>query len=216
MLKRSYSTSSSYVPTKRGRYPPKARRIPRAPRASGVSLVKRTVSYDHSFNVDAAYGFGFSPTYLWVNGSATTAIVSASDITNLYDCVRVKYVDVIITPFCNVHEYAVDTATTGIRNIPILYMAEDKTDSSVPNINTLLQEDTLKVDMLDKVIRHRCYPRINTGSDTINLSYGKQWIVAGSDIPANGIKMYIDTINAQTYAGVRFNFIITYECKDAR
>jgi len=216
MLKRSYSTSSSYVPSKRGKYPPKSRRLPRAPRIGGITLVKRTVAYDHTFNVDAAYGFGFSPTHLWVNGAANTSIGSASDITNLYDCVRVKYVDVIITPYANVHEYATDTVTTGVRNIPILYMAEDKTDSDVPNINSLLQEDTLKVDMLDKVIRHRVYPRINTGSNTINMNYGKQWIVAGSDIPANGIKVYVDTINAQTYTGVRFNFVITYECKDAR
>ena len=71
------------------------------------------------------------PTYLWVNGSATTAIGQASDITNLYDLVRVKYVDVIICPNANVHETAVDTVTTGARNIPVLYMAEDKSDNDV-------------------------------------------------------------------------------------
>lgn len=214
MLKRSYSTSSSYVPAKRSKLP--KRRIPRGPRVGGVALVKRSVYYDTTFNVDLAAGFGFSPTYLWVNGSAATAIGQASDISNLYDLVRVKYVDIIICPNANVHETAVDSLTTGARNIPVVYMAEDKSDNDVPNINTLLQHDTLKVDMLDKVIRHRIYPRINTGSNTINLSYGKQWIVSGSDIPANGFKMYIDTLTAQTYLGCRINFIITYECKDAR
>jgi len=125
-------------------------------------------------------------------------------------------VDLIITPNANMHEIATDTVTTGARNIPVVYYAVDKTDNDVPNVNTLLQEDTLKVDMLDKVLRYRCYPRINTGSNTINLDYGKQWLVSGSDIPANGMKLYIDTLTAQTYAGCRLNFIITYECKDAR
>lgn len=215
MLKRSYSTSSSYVPAKRGKVSSKVRRIPRAPK-SGAALVKRCVTYSHDFNVDLGVGFGFSPTNLWVNGASSTAIPLASDISNLYDLCRVKYVDMIITPFANVHEIASDTVTTGIRNIPIIYYCEDKTDNDVPNLNSLFQQDTLKVDMFDKVIRHRVYPRINTGSNTVNLAYGKQWVLTAADLPANGIKMYVDTNVAQTYLGCRINFIITYECKDAR
>lgn len=125
----------------------------------------------------------------------------------------------IITPYANVHEYTVDTVTTGARNIPIIYYCEDKTDCDVPNVNTLLQEDTLKVDMLDKVIRHTVYPRLNmfaSGSNSINMNSRPQWILSGTDVPCFGIKMYVDTLTAQTYAGLRVNFIITYECKDAK
>lgn len=218
MLKRTYSTSSSYVPAKRGKYPPKPRRIPRAPRTN-IAIVKRCVYYDATLNVDLAAGFGFSPTNLWVNGASSTAITSASDMTNMYEFVRIKKVDMIITPYANVHEYTVDTVTTGARNIPIIYHCEDKSDSDVPNINSLLQEDTLKVDMLDKVIKRTIYPKYNmyaSGGNFININRNAAWVLTGSDVPSFGIKMYVDTLVANTYSGLRVNFVITYECKDAK
>lgn len=214
MPKRSY-TDSSYAVRKRSKYN-YPRRIPRGPRAGSSVIVKRTVFWDvTSGAADFNGGFGFSPTNLWRDGASSTAIDGASDMTNLFDMCRIKKVECIVTPYGNVHEFANDSTT--IKALPVIYIAADKTDGYNPNASSIMQFDNLHVTCLDHVVRYTCYPRLTTGSGYITLNRYAAWTNTGSDQPAYGIKMHVDWPQAQvTLTGFRINFIITYECKDAK
>lgn len=214
MLKRSYSASQYYV-AKRPKKAPQKMRIGRAP-SSGITRVTRCATYSFDFTTDWAAGFGFSATRLWVNGSSTSDIPVISEITDLFDMVRVARVDVIVLPTANDHLISADSVTTGIRNIPYVYMAADYSDNGVPNINSLLQADKLLVTSFDHPIRKTIYPRLSSAASNGILLGNNNWVAAGSDFPCNGLKIYMDVRTNMPYVGGTVNFIIHYECKHTK
>lgn len=183
-------------------------------KSSNSVMVKRTVRYGFDLSTDFAGGFAFTPTTLWYNGATSVAIDGASDITNLFDQCRIKKVEVIILPSCDGLDYY--NVSTTARNVPYVYIAADKNDSSNPTLAAMLQYDNLHITELNHVIRYTCYPKMLTGSSSIVVP-NNNWAVAGTDIPYFGIKIYVDnTTTNQPNAGGSINFIIHYECKDSK
>lgn len=212
-LKRIVSSSSSYPSSKKKKT--SSKRIPRAPRNYNT-FVTRCVNYDTGYAVDSNFGFGFSPTYLWVNGVSTTSIDGASDIQNLFEMCRVVQVKMILLPAANVHETSVDTVTSGTRNIPYVYYAPDYSSNASTTQASMNQMEGLRVTSLDHPIRLTIKPRLSSTSSSGILLSGSNWCVPNTDVPYNGIRVYIDTLIAQNYLQARFSFVITYECKNTK
>lgn len=198
-----------------------ARRIPRTLRASSHAIVPRTVSYDMSFTSDVALGFGFSPTTLWVNNASSTGIPGASDITALYDMCRIQKVEVTMLPGNNVADYALNSVTSGQRNIPYVYHAVDNNSGGNPTLNEIQQFGNCKVASFDKVIKRTIYPAPKfsaASTGTISLqgpALRNVWLATGSDEACFGFKVYMDLLAVNlTYDVARITFKIYYECKD--
>lgn len=202
------------------RYP---RKVSRPLRVSTHAIVPRTVFYDMNFATDVALGFGFSPTNLWINNSSSVAIPGASDLSNLYDLVRIKKVEITIMPGCTGLGYGSNTLTTDKRNVPYAYHAVDHNSGGNPTITEMQQYSNLKMEAFDKVIRRTLYPAPKfsaAGVGTVSLqgaALKDVWIASAADEPCFGFKLHMDLYNtALTYDVARINFKIFYECKDSQ
>lgn len=214
MLKRSYSASQYYV-AKRPKKGTRKLKVGRSP-SLGVTRVTRCVTEAFDFTTDYGAGFGFSATRLWRNGSSYADIPVISEITDLFDMVRIAKVEIIVLPGCNNHNIADDSAVTGVRNIPYVYCAPDYSDNAVPNLNTLLQSDKLLVTMLDHPVRRTIYPKLSSAASSGIVLGGNNWVATGSDFPCNGIKFYMDVVTNMAYVGGKINFIIHFDCKHTK
>lgn len=212
-LKRIVSSSSSYPSSKKKRS--LAKKIPRAPRNMNT-FITRCVNYDFTLGTDANYGFGFSPTYLWVNDVSTNSINGASDISGLFEMCRIVKVKMILLPTANVHETTNDSVTTGVRNIPYVYYAPDYSSNGSTTQSSMNQMDGLRITSFDHPIQLTVRPKLSSTTSSGILLSGSSWVKPDTDVPYNGIRMYIDVANAQTYLGGRAAFIITFECKNCK
>lgn len=213
MLKRSYSSTTKYAPSKRAKAVNRSR-IYRAPRTA-VTTITRAVRYSVAFSADVALGFGVSPTYLWINNTSTVALDGAADMTSMFDLCRVKKIEMIILPAANVHELSLDVVGTQFKNIPYVYIANDKSDSSNPTQASIMQMDGLRITSLDHPIRHTIYsPKCMSASSV--QSTAATWVATGSDVPFNGVKLVMDITTPSNYTEANINFIVTFECKDCK
>lgn len=185
-------------------------------RINDAVIVCRTVQSNHNTTADVTIGLGWSATNMWVNGISSYAIDGASDITNLYDIVRIKKVEVNILLDYNVHEV---TATSSA-GLPIVYTAFDPTDNAPPTAASIKQYATCKMEMMgDARVGNRVtrtfYPRLqNTQSSYAIINPLNNWVESGSDIPYNGCKIYMDQIGVSNPN--RYYMIVCkiyYECK---
>lgn len=212
-MKRTISISEPSSSSKKYKKSTRSTRIPRAPK-SNVTTLTRCVQYDGNFATDMNVGFGWSPQYLWVSGVSTTSINGASDLTGLFEMVRITKVKMILLPTANVHETTNDGLASGIRNIPYVYYAPDRASNNSTTQSSMNQMEGLRVTSFDHPIQMTIkYPKLSsTGTSGVYLN-NQTWLDPATDVPWNGVRMYIDTAVAQTYLGYRANFIITFECK---
>lgn len=185
-------------------------------RVTDSVIVCRTVQANYNTSADTALGLGWSPTYMWINGVSSIAIDGAADITGLYDVCRVRKVEVNLMVDYN-SENASYNGTVGL---PIVYTAYDPTDNASPTASSIRQYATLNINMMgdarvgNRVVR-TIYPRLQQsqgGYSIINAQ--NQWVETGSDIPYNGIKIYMDQIGISNPN--RYYMIVCkiyYECK---
>lgn len=189
--------------------------IYRAPKGNSI-IIPRTVVYDTDLTVDVSKGFGFSATNLWVNGVSTTALGGASDITALFDLVRVAKVEITVQFGNNTFDYGINTVGTGTRNMPYVYDAFDPSDSTNPALTDIRQMATCQMSMPDKALCRTIYPVLQEPSAIVDIGAARKnkFMQSGTDIPWNGWKVYMDLYNtALTYDVLRFAFKIYFECK---
>lgn len=137
-------------------------------------------------------------------------------MTSMFDVCRVKKIEMIILPAANVHELALDVVGTQFKNIPYVYIANDRTDSGNPTQSSIMQMDGLRITSLDKPVRHTIYnPRCMTGTN-VQAGNNSTFVNTGSDVPFNGIKLIMDITTASNYSEANINFIVTFECKDCK
>lgn len=212
-LKRSLSASAATTAAKK-----KKSSVPRYLKYSpaNTTIVKRGVRFSSDFSVDGNQGFGFSATYLWVNGASSIAIDGAADMTNLYDSCRVKMVEMILLPSANVHDISMDSGTSGSRNVPYLYIAPDYATSGSTTIASMLQMDGLTIHSFDKAIKRKFYPKLATSGSSGIILPASSYVQTGTDVPYFGIRWYADTATAMPYVSYSVNFIIHYECKNCK
>lgn len=187
-----------------------------ASKANDSVIVCRTVQRNVTTSADIGWGFGWSPTYLWVNGASDTAIPGAADITSLYDVCRVKKVECNIMFDFNGYE----VSATGTVGLPIVYTAFDPTTNANPTQSSIQQMATTKINMIgdardgNRVVRN-IYPRLQQSqSGAVMIYQSNQWVETGSDIPYNGLALYVDMINiSNPNRNAMFVFKIYYECK---
>lgn len=185
-------------------------------RARDSVIVCRTVQRNITTSADLGIGFGWSPTYLWFNGVPDTAIPGASDLTNLYDVCRVRKVECNIMFDFNGYE----VSATGTVGLPVVYTAYDPTTNASPTQSSIQQMATTRINMIgdardgNRVVR-TIYPRAQQTQGGATLLYStNQWVETGSDIPYNGLALYVDMINiSNPNRNAMFVFKIYYECK---
>jgi len=196
-------------------YKPMARRG--FPKYNSVTIA-RTVNYDVDFTADVAHGFGFSSTNLWVNGTSSTAIPGASELTALFDLIRIAKVEVTLLPGCDSLNYANNSLSSGTRNIPYVYTAYDPNDSGNPSLSDIQQNNTCKTDSFNKVIKRTIYPQMTVGSQLLtDIGQNRRniFVKSGVDSPWFGYKVYMDLQSvALTYDIARISFKIFYECRN--
>jgi hypothetical protein len=181
------------------------------------TFVTRCVEYDISLSASIAKGFGWSPTYLWVDEVSTTAIPGVSDIQSLFERTRVVKVKMIVMPSANVHETTNDSSGTGVRNLPWLYAAPNFGTTNVPTMSSISQLEGLRIALLDKPFQYTIRPKpsgYSTGGVLVNP--GDCWMNTDTDDPYYGFQVFIDQYTSQAYVKVRFNFIVTFECQGTK
>jgi hypothetical protein len=177
------------------------------------------VKYNLSFAADPSYGFGFSPTNLWVNGASSTAVAGVSEISALFELVRVAKVEIIYLPGCKSLPWSDNTVTTGTRNIPWVYEGFDPHVSTTPTVAGLLEQGNVVIRSADDMFRKTIYPVLLDDAGVVPTAVVNKhtFICTGVDTPANGWNFIADLDSvALTYdIGVIF-FKIFYECKNVR
>lgn len=215
-LKRSASSYSKYSKPKRSRQSSTSMvRVPRLIK-NQTHYIKRAVRYVFNLATDSNAGFGWSATYLWVNGVSTTAIDGASDLTNMFEMCRIAKVDCVLLPGANVHDIATDTLTSGEKNVPWLYHGTDYAQGNSSTLSSILQNDDLRITLCDRGVRRTVYPKLSSTVSAGIIMSPSSWVQTNTDIPYYGLKTYIDVYNALTYNVMTWNFIITYECKNTK
>lgn len=215
-LKRSASSSAqSQMKKTRSQGQSLMIRVPR-PLKPNTVIVKRSVRYTFDLNTDNPAGFGFSPTYLWVSGTSTTAIDGASDLTSMFEECRIAKVQCILLPGTNVHEIATDSAVTGARSIPWLYTGVSYTAAGASTMPSILQNDQLRVDLADHKIVRTIYPRMTSTSSSGIALPKNTYVATGTDIPFFGLLTYMDVYASLPYNVFSWTFIIHYECKNSK
>lgn len=202
----------------RYRFSSKSAGVPRA-FSSNSCIIPLTVEDDLALTADISRGYGFSATNLWVNGVSSTAIPGASDITALFDLVRIKKIEITILPGANELAYPASTVGTGVQNIPFVLEAYDPTDSTNPSAANMRELATCRSHLLDKVIRRNIYPCVKDASGIINVGLSRKdtFIQSGTDLPYFGWKVYADMVtNVWTYNIVRISFKVYFECRQSK
>lgn len=195
--------------------------VARVPRSIGTlsntCLIPRIVIYDLAFTTDSARGFGFSNGWLYVNGAQTVAIAGFSELSALFDLVRIHKVECTLLPGNNSFDYAANTVTTGTRNIPYVYDAFDPNDSSNPSLSDIQQMATCHTHSLDKRITRTIYPNCSPSTSVVDSGVQRknQWVKSNVDsVQYCGWKVYADLqTDVFTYDVARCSFKIFYECK---
>lgn len=195
------------------------RAVPSGAFSSNTCIIPCTVEHDVDLTADISRGFGFSAINLWINGVATTPIPGATDITALFDLVRVKKVEITIIPGANELSFPASTVTTGVQNIPYVLEAYDPTDSTNPSANNVRELATCRSHRLDQIIRRTIYPCLKDASGIVNVGQSRKdtFTQSGSDLPWFGWKVYADMVtNVWTYNTCRFSFKVFYECRQSK
>lgn len=213
-LKRSASSLSKYSKSKKSKYTPTTV-VPRLIKAKSY-FINRSARYVLNLSTDSNAGYGFSATYLWINGVSTTSIDGASDLTNMFEMCRIAKVKCILLPGANVHEVSNDSITSGERNVPWVYHGADSASGASSTLTSILQQDDLKITLADKKVERTIYPKLSSTVSAGIIMPSSSWVQTNTDIPYYGLRTYIDVYNALTYNVMCWNFIITYECKNTK
>lgn len=202
-----------------GKKPAAARKLSvyRAPRNQTI-IIPRTVDYDKYLTADFSHGFGFSVLNLWVNGVADTSMPGGSELTNLFEFIRVAKVEITIMPGQSEMAYTA-TGISETRNIPWLYEGFDPNDGTNPSLDNMRELASTRTHLFNKVIRRTIYPNIKDGGQTDLGRNQKNLFVDGTALntPWYGYKIYMDMVDAVwTYSLCRVSFKVFYECKMTR
>lgn len=202
----------------RRKYSTRRSRMARSFPKSNSCIISRTVDHDIAFDGNYGYGFGFSPTHLWINQVSTTAISGASEIAALFDLVRIVKVEVTVLPGQNFMGYGSNTSGTGVRNIPIMYHCYDPNDGLNPTLSSSQENNTCKVDILDKIIKRTIYPQMTVGNQLmtdIGSSRKDVFVKSSYDSPWYAFKAFFDLDELLAYDAARISFKIFYECRNS-
>ncbi|CAN0445755.1 unnamed protein product, partial [Ectocarpus fasciculatus] len=96
-------------------------------------------------------------------------IPGASEITDLFEFIRVSKVEITIIPGQNQMSYT-STGATETRNIPWLYEGADLNGGVNPSLTDMRELSSTRTHLFDKVIRRTIYPKIRNGGGITDLS----------------------------------------------
>lgn len=193
-------------------------RIPRDVPGQTV-MITRSMAYNIGFAADPAYGFGFSPTNLWVNGASSTAIGGVSEITALFELCRIAKVEITWLPGNQALDWGSNSVTTGIRNIPYVLESFDPRVSTTPTISGLLETSGVSFHSANEPFSKVIHPVLlnDAGIVPVGRTNRESFVATGVDVPWNGWNVIMDlTSTALTYCSGQFYFKIFYECKSVR
>lgn len=175
-------------------------------------------SHEFSFAADPIIAFQFDHANIWINGS-NFAVGGLSDISAVYELIRVKKVEVTIMPAANSLDYNNQTLSTGQTNIPYMYTAVDYTNPTLALTHaSIKQNPTCKMHSFDKTIKRTFYPRCQRDSDLVDVGMNDKNLfvranTGSSQLRWNGFQMAGDLSSQPwTYGGGRIDFKIFYEC----
>lgn len=219
----------------------KKRLLGRVPRGPMVHYFNRSTYANLSMNqatgfnalgqYDLAFTFRLDGVQVYCGGSfvSTQALPGYTDFTNLFDCWRIKCVDVALG-FTN-NSSGINVPTTGL---PILSVVEDHDDVAAvaaPDYNQFHNVRTVQIGQQggsakDGFYHMRIYPRpqMMMYKTAVTTGFGPSekpvWIQTLSpDIPHNGLRIGWNTYGLTTNVGIGnlvLNFKIHYEFKDQK
>lgn len=115
---------------------------------------------------DFQWAYSLRYTYLYYGGALIASIVNNGydEFTPLFQQWRIKKVEITMSFTAN------NNTVTSAYTLPVIWIANDYTDSNSTNINTLLQYSNLKnvqlgngVTSLDST-KYTCYPKLSAGA----------------------------------------------------
>lgn len=187
-----------------------------ASRAKDSVIVCRTAQNTTNTGADYAIGIGASPANIWINGLSSIGYAGATDISSLYDICRVIKMEVSLMWDFNTS----DVSSTGTAGMPIVYTAFDPTDNAQPTLSTIQQYASTRVSCVgdaktgNRIVR-TIYPRCQQLQSGMTIIQEKNpWVETISDIPYNGLKIYIDYIGTpNTNRIFMYTIKVWLECK---
>lgn len=169
----------------------------------------------------SSYQFGASLQFMLAHVSNVTEIV------NLFDNYRIKYVSIKIVPGFNSVDMQGNAITGSQHELPTMHYTIDNDDATVPaNRTAVLENSYAKSIRLDKPFTITLKPRAQNvvattaGAQSAGMLPATQWLDSSSQtIPHFGLKMWFDewpVITAANSAAACLKFIVTYslECKN--
>lgn len=226
IMKRSLTTSDAR-PYKRSRgqsnYSKFYRRIPRTvsmSRPGQRTIVPLCVNTNHVLTADSLIGINWDCSGAWINGTLF-ALNGMSELVAVYDMLRVQKVEIVIVPNAIGLDYSSQTVTSGTTNIPFVYHAADFNDGAAPTATELMQNPTVSIALMDKVIRRTIYPKLEGANGVIDVSPSNRNkflnSAAASSQRWNGFKLWVDMINTTwTYGGFRIFQKVYFECMQSK
>lgn len=187
--------------------------------SSQSMIIPRTAYYPLSFAADPAYAFGFSATNVWVNAVSALTVPGASEITSLFELVRVAKVIVTYIPGNHALDWGSNTITTGTRNIPWIYECFDPCITATPSIAGMVEAASTITRTANVPFSRTIYPVLNESSLAVNTGTSRKdiFVRAGSDVPFDGWSFIADLSSvALTYDIGALMFKIFYECRCTR
>lgn len=162
---------------------------------------------------DGYYGYGFSPSKLWVNG--VSGFSYPTSVINIWDLARVVKVEITIAANSNSADFSSGTTIL----IPYAYDCFDPNDNNAPvSLTEVQQNSTCQMFRLDKVRTRTIYPLVQN-ANVVDVGIGRRtrFLNSAVDNPMNGYKLVIDqpAAHAATITEVRVNFKIFLEVRSS-
>jgi len=194
-------------------------RVPRPIRSYGA-IIPLTANHDIDLTADVGIAFAFDTVNYYWNGTGAV-VPGLSEVSAVYDNVRVHKVEFSVLPSAIGLDYNTQTLSTGQTNIPYVYHAVDYNDASTPTLAAIQQNHSTKTDILSKVVRRTLYPRVEGANGVVDMStnYKNLFMKTGavSSQRWNGMKFYFDMRSVVwTYGSARICMKIYYECKNSK
>lgn len=187
-------------------------------KANQTALLPLIHSHEFSFAADPILAFQWDQQNIYINGSAF-AVGGTSEISAVFELVRIKKVEVTIMPAANSLDYANQTITTGQTNIPYMYTAVDYANPTLSlTLASIKQNPTCKMHSFDKTIKRTFYPRCQRDSDLVDVGMNDKNLFMRANSSTNQVKwngfQICGDLSSQpwTYGGGRVDFKIYYEC----
>jgi len=177
------------------------------PSSFNKTIIATVVEYDTTIATDIQFGFGFSPTDLWVNGTSTLAYPTS--VSGIWDLVRVVKVEVTVMMSSNSKE----VNSVGSM-LPYCLDAFDP-NSGTASFASIRQNSTCQIFRADAVRKRTIYPNLLQSSGVVDVGRNRKnmFVGAGQDQPWYGYHFCLDTNIAMSDQPIRFAFKVFLECR---